>query len=413
MSMKRTKASPREITTAQKIALTAENIAKYIPGCEVLEKLVPTSYDDWNYDWYNGIYENVDWQDHNVLNEKEEYYTEDTILEILEDPEEVNIQMLACCVKYKFDSWLEFADEEVIMEVLHPLRVPEKRSVLQSLKYVADAEYHPYFDNNKYLNGIPASLVRPLIPFFPFDRTARLIYLDKEFSKRTGNTTMTMRGAPLQGRDIRTTFALSQIMKRKPIKYIRNMAVMFTTSYEEIGKELGIKNPCQISAREAILKSLERMRSCVIRWTDQKGLRTIGGILVKAREIEMDSRGLIEIYFDNDFIKMFDHGYIDINPKALFKMSDKEIAVYLFLSVQQNFMKTGRYGEPRKGIDLFKTYDYMNLQGLGAKPKPKFTIRSEMKQLMEACKETGIFKNYRITKKDKLVIRGKGQVFDK
>jgi hypothetical protein len=177
----------------------------------------------------------------------------------------------------------------------------------------------------------------------------------------------------------------------------------FTTTYKEIAKVLGKKNPWAASTKEAVFKGLTRLNDCRMTLTNEKGLRTLGGILTGAREeLEEDSSLEIRIHLDRDFVELIDEGYTQLDPDIYFKSTPVQANLYLFLRHQREFSNNGRLERP---ISIFKIYEYAGLGGINSERPDKYKRRI-IKKGLEGLKKRSIIGSYSI-KNDLLEITPK------
>lgn len=332
--------------------------------------------------------------------------------EYIEDQEEVISLGEYLEFKDRIQSWLTNSTQHTVFVDLTNLFRGE-RQAFYYIRDVVNLKYKHHFNRVLKVKNVPATMFRQGISVFPSDDKVGTVTLTKPFRKKIGkSTTIIFRGVLLQGYDIKILLALSQLMGRKPLVYLDNEFIKLTTSYKEICKEMLIKNPWDKEQHQTIHNSLMRLRDCGITWKTQKGHTILSGVLVKAKEINKpDVTGDLEIFFDYDFIKLFDGGFVNINPKLLYKMSEKKLALCMFLASQDYFNKKGRYPDPRfkKFEDLTDFYEKVYLRGYMTS-KDKYTMKFELTCLLEKCKQE-IIGDYVITKNNQVSINGKGEVF--
>lgn len=316
-------------------------------------------------------------------------------------------------IKCVIQDWLSDTDPDTVFADLTNLFRTRQKTFFNTRNLV-DQEYEHHFNRVLKFKNLPSKMFRPAITFFPSNDKLGTMNLAKPYRKKIGKTTIIFSGAVLQGYDIKTLFALSDLMMRKPCMLRNGEFIKLTTSYQEICKEMFASNRWDKKQHKAIQNSLIRLRDCGISWKDAKGHTILSGVLVKAKEIEPDSTGSLEIFFDYDFITLFDTGCVmDLNRRLLYKMSDKELAVCMFLATQECFVKYGRYPDPRynKYEKLTTFYEKLNLEGVTTNETKKAMVRFELKSLLKNCKEK-ILGDYRLTKEDQLRIEGQGEVFN-
>ncbi|MBN2611766.1 MAG: hypothetical protein JXB00_09455 [Bacteroidales bacterium] len=302
----------------------------------------------------------------------------------------------------EINNWVQQNEDnpETISKILHPLRVNKKlRPVLFTLKALAHVDYKHYFDSD--YKGLPTALAAP-VPFFPINSNeGKFIMLSKPVIKKYGNNTeMKISGMAMRSDDIKTIFALLQLMKDKRTYFTRKNLSFFVT-IKEIGEQMQISNPSCETTRDAIWNSLERIRSCTIMITNEKGRRKLGGIIDGAQDLEEDSKLEIEIFFDRSFIELINLGYVSFNPKIIYSLRGRELNLYYYLQRQREFNTYGTYGKLNP-IGIFKIWDYANLDGVN-KESSAANKRFYLKKALEGLQKHGVIKTFCIDK-DKLVI---------
>lgn len=353
------------LSDAGKWITTAYNLSIVIPECEHLSYF----HDDWS------------------------SYDDDFSKEDIQDE-----------IKLAIDEFINTSSPHLIAERFSPIRTEERlKPVLIHLRQLLSEEQQIYLSGE--LKGIPAQFTRPMVPFFPVNRNIGPEFkLHEPIVKKTGKSSMTVKNTALYSRDVKTLMALTEIMGTKPVYVHGEAFISFRTTCEEIAKETGSKNPYSKEASEAVWNSLERMRACTITWTDKKGCRNIGGILSKARELLIDSSFEVEIFLDADFLQLYKTGYANLQKKALYKMSGKEINAYLFFEGQWEYKRTGKFE-----MNIMRLHDRMNLEAPCSK-RPEYKKRHDMIELMKKCKLAGIIGHYAI-KDDFLRVNKSGSLF--
>lgn len=304
------------------------------------------------------------------------------------------------------NKFLELASDSQIRRFFMSLRNEEK---LQPAKIHVRNTIPDKFEKYgpKRLKGVPRSFTTPLFPFPSVRRNSgAMLQLSKPLIKNSDGTSLTVKNVALFPRDMKTLVALTEIMKRQPLESYGSAFISFRTTITDILEEMGVSNPRAKAVRDGLWNSLERMRSCTITWADKKGRRNTGGILSKARELEEDSSLEVEIFLDVDFLKIYKGGFSNLDKKALYHMSDREIVMYMFFDGKLRYKQTGKFN-----IDVLELYDQITIEMDGTN-RPEYKKRYQMKELIERCQEIGIIGKYSFNKDKELRIRSLGHLFN-
>ena len=133
--------------------------------------------------------------------------------------------------------------------------------------------------------------------------------------------------------------------------------------------------------------------------TNAKGLRTLGGILDGAQELNEDSNLEVDIYLDHHFVELIEEGYVSLDPEVYFKLPPREANLYMYLMRQQTFNTKG-YLTP---VGIGKVHDAAGLGGLHPERKTIRDIRAVLKKALHGLKKKGIVRVFSI-KNDRLQI---------
>jgi hypothetical protein len=151
-------------------------------------------------------------------------------------------------------------------------------------------------------------------------------------------------------------------------------------------------NPYSESTRDAIWKSLERLRGVIITLTNRKGKRTLGGILDGAMELDENSSFDLEIFLDRTLIDMVKEGCASLDLEVYFKLPPKEANLYTYLQRQKTF---NRYGFLSR-VNIEKVYHVAGLGGLNSENKAKSQIRYELREILKKLQKKKIIKKFSI-----------------
>jgi hypothetical protein len=367
--MERTKPQNNDFNEVKKSFATLYNICKYIPGCEfVLDNYL----DDNGYD-------------NPLIPGYEEEWPKLT----------AEMDLLA---KEAFNNWLINASPKAITATLLPIRLTEKnRPFLVALKKIINPKYQYFLESD--FKGLPKDFTAPT-PFLVMEDTKDKHLLMRPLVREYGGKIrMEIRGTVLRAEDGQLTMALMILLGRK-IPAISEKVISFTTTLEEIANVLGKKYPKKESTRNAIWNGLTRLNDCRITLTNAKGLRTLGGILNGARELEEDSNLEVRIHLDADFIRLYAEGYTNLDPNIYFPLKPTLANLYAFLQHQMSFNTTGTLAP----ISIFKIFDYAGLGGKKPKRKPVWYQRRVIRQALGTLYDLGIIHNQIVYKADQVSI---------
>jgi hypothetical protein len=318
------------------------------------------------------------------------------------DATEEELKEMRMDIKKPVHLWMKDEDEEKIVNVVKTLH-PACRSTLYGL---VRKQFRSFFEST--YKALPNDFAAPT-PFLVMERSAgNWIQLDKPIILKRGRTKIEIKGTALKAEDGWTTFALLLLTRQKKLEITRKN-VYFRTTIIEIAKTmLKTSNPYSKSTRNAIWSSLERLRGSVLTLINPKGLRTLGGILDGAMELEEDSNLEVGIYLDRNFIELIDEGYIKLDPEIYFKLSPSQANLYAYLQRQESFNQYGCLNP----VSIEKVIDASGLRGLHPENKTKSMKRCILKHALEGLQKKEVVSKFTI-KDDKLKITSKRKKKDK
>jgi hypothetical protein len=304
-----------------------------------------------------------------------------------EEPEDSDIPEIERDITFFIRRWcIEAPEKEIVRDIsnLHG-------AARNTLRRLAPERFKGFFED--VIRGLPNQVTAPT-PFLVIGTDQGSWFgIKKPIVLRYGKTSIKVQGTALKAQDGQLTFALLRMVKRK--KIIRQeKTISFQTTVTEIAKVLLKKNPYDHNVHETIWSGLERLRGCVLTLTDEKGLRTLGGILSSAQELkDHDHDGVgkgLTIYLDRDFLNLFEDGFTGLDPDIYFNLSPKEANLYLYLQRQQVFNQ----GKVLHGKGIEHIYKTAGLGGLNLKKKTALDMHRELDKTLCGLQQKKVFGAY-------------------
>lgn len=354
----------RKVISLNALLATAHQLSLNIPGCEHLNS--KEYVDNWVY-----------------VNSYDDYlYVDDVKKDI----------------RQSIVPWLHSVDDNQIVETIRWLPILARNT----LYWVVPIRFKHFFE--PIYKGFPNDFAVPN-PFRCISpKQEDLLNLRKPLILRSGKTIMKIQGTALKAEDGQLTYGLLKVMRTRRTARYTEKNIMFECTLTEIAKAMLKTNPYAKSTREAIWKGLERLRACAITLTNYKGLRTLGGILDGAIELdEKDKDGIIKIYLDRNFIDLIDEGYPALGDIYL-ELPAVAANLFVYLNRQRSFNSSG-YLEKR---NIEKVYEAAGLS-FDPSSEPLWYKRRRLKDALNKLKKVKVIKYYKI-ENGKLTISDLGQL---
>jgi len=313
---------------------------------------------------------------------QEEYGPEEWNL----DDDAEDFPVLRKALRRTLDEWYANTSPAEIVKTLTPFKYnPKLRPVLIHLRNWSRPKYKHYLESDH--KGLPNDFAAPC-PFLVMSDRRSNTSITKPVELTYGRTKIEVRNSLLRAEDGQLTVALLLLMRRSDC-VVTEKTISFTTTREEIARTLDISNPWCETTRNRIWGGLTRLNDCRMTLTNAKGLRTLGGILSGARELEEDSDFQLRIHLDRDFITLFDEGYVALEPEIYFRLRPTLANLYLFLQRQRSFSEYGTLNP----ISIFKIYEYAGLGGIDPASKEDWYKRRIIKNSFSALAARRIITN--------------------
>ncbi|NLT49695.1 MAG: hypothetical protein GXX85_02110 [Ignavibacteria bacterium] len=317
--------------------------------------------------------------------------------EYQDDPE--SLQYVRKMVIKALWTWLAVSDYYEITATIAAVKSnPKLKAFLCTLRNLAPKEHNHLFDLTK--NGMPNDFAIPT-PFRVMPKGAETHIRKSIYHGYGPNIKIEVRNSLMRAEDGKLTVALLNIAQNSPCEYSEK-TISFTTNLTDIAKTLQKPNPYDEKTREAIWHGLTRINDCRMTLTNNRGLRTLGGIMAGANELEEDSNGDIRIHLDRDFVELLNEGYVKIDDNIYYKLSPAIANLYLFVlryAFQQRecMDKYGNF-EP---ISMDKLFD---LAGLGNNEASSEYKRKRIRMGLITLKYKGVIRSFSISTDDKVFI---------
>lgn len=346
----------------EKLIYTCYNVSQYIPGCTEL----------------------IEYHD-NLFTHKFDLESLDT-----------TYQEILAEMRKGIKNWLEQADDLEIYKTLRPIRLnPELRKFLIALKILKlfPTKYRSFLESDN--RGIPNDFVAPT-PFLVMPKQAKDIALTKPLVRICGQTKIEIRGSVMRAEDQNLVSVLLMLCNKQAVK-ITEQTIGFRTSYKQIAEELRKKQPQSTSTKNGIFAGLTRIDTCRLTLTNIKGLRTLGGIITKVKELETKNGLELLIYLDRDFIKLVDEGFVKTDPETDFSLSPTQLNLFKYFQRQKLFKLKGVL----MPVSIYKVFDYAGLGGI--EEKEKAYQRRILRKTLQELQDRRLIGRYKI-KNDLLTI---------